>query len=66
MNPENVLTEHERWRAAPALTNVSPLTEKGRVPAEEMTGGGAPPRVPVKVWTLAKTLLVTALCIAML
>ena len=25
----------------------------GRSPVEEMTGGAAPPRVPVKVWTLS-------------
>ena len=42
----------ERWSAAPALTNVAPLTEKGRSEAEDVTGGGAPPREPVKVWTL--------------
>lgn len=46
-------TAHERWRAAPALTKVAPFTANGRVPAEEMTGGAAAPRVPVKVWTLA-------------
>lgn len=46
-------TAHERWRAAPALTKLLPFTTNGRVPAEEMTGGAAPPRVPVKVWTLA-------------
>lgn len=44
---------HERWRAAPSPTKVFPLTVKGRVPEEETTGGAAPPRVPVKVWTLA-------------
>ena len=42
----------ERWRAAPALTNVAPLTEKGRSEAEDVTGGGTPPREPVNVWTL--------------
>ena len=42
----------ERWRAAPALMNVAPLTEKGRAEAEEVTGGGVPPREPVNVWTL--------------
>ncbi len=45
--------EHDRWRAAPSPTNVFPLTVNGRVPDEETTGGAAPPRVPVKVWTLA-------------
>lgn len=44
-------TSHERPRAALTPTNVSPLTEKGRSPAEEMTGGGAPPSVPVNFWT---------------
>lgn len=44
---------HERCRAAPSPTKVLPLTENGRVPEEEMTGGATPPRVPVKVWTLA-------------
>ena len=34
----------------PAFTKVAPLTEKGRSEAVEVTGGGAPPRVPVKVW----------------
>ena len=45
--------EQERWRAAPSPTKVLPLTVKGRVPAEEVTGGATPPREPVKVWTLA-------------
>lgn len=41
------------WRAPPTLTKVSPLMVKGLVlPAELVTGGAAPPRVPVKVWTL--------------
>ncbi len=30
-----------------------PFTEKGRSPVPETTAGAAPPRVPVKVWTLA-------------
>lgn len=34
------------------FTNVSPLTLKGRSPALWITGGGRPPRAPVKVWTL--------------
>jgi len=44
---------HDRWRAAPALTKVFPLTEKGRLPADDSTAGAAPPRAPVKVWTFA-------------
>jgi hypothetical protein len=44
--------------AAPALTKVFPLTLNGRSPADEITGGAAPPRVPVKVWTLAVSMLV--------
>ena len=35
------------------FTKVSPFTENGRSPAELVTGGGGPPRVPVKVWTLS-------------
>ncbi len=48
-------TAHERCRAAPSLTKVEPSTEKGRsaLAADETTGGGAPPRAPVKVWTFA-------------
>lgn len=42
----------ERFRAAPAFRKVAPLTEKGRSEVEEVTGGGGPPRAPVKVWTL--------------
>lgn len=42
----------ERWRAAPGFRNVAPLTENGRSEAEEITGGGGPPREPVKVWML--------------
>lgn len=42
----------ERWIAAPAFRKVAPLTEKGRSEAVEVTGGGAPPRVPVNVWIL--------------
>lgn len=34
------------------MTKVSPLTENGRFPVPETTGGGGPPRVPVKAWTL--------------
>jgi len=34
------------------LTKVSPFTENGRSPVDSMTAGGAPPRVPVNVWTL--------------
>jgi hypothetical protein len=33
------------------LTKVSPFTEKGRSPVLSTTGGGRPPRLPVKVWT---------------
>jgi hypothetical protein len=33
---------------------VFPLTENGRSPAELATGGAAPPRVPVKVCSLAR------------
>lgn len=35
------------------LTKVLPFTVNGRSPAELMTGGGGPPRSPVKVWTLS-------------
>ena len=42
----------ERWIAAPAFRKVAPLTEKGRSEAVEVTGGGAPPRVPVNIWML--------------
>jgi len=46
-------TEQDLWIAAPAFTKVSPSTENGRaLPAVDSTGGAAPPRVPVKVWTL--------------
>lgn len=45
----NGLTEQDRWRAAPMLTNVSPLTEKGLSPEDDSTGGGGPPKDPVKV-----------------
>lgn len=45
-------TSQDRPRAAFSPTKVSPFTEKGRSPVDEMTGGGAPPRVPVKAWTL--------------
>lgn len=37
-----------------------PFTENGRSPADETTGGGAPPRVPVKVWTLVPVAAVEA------
>ena len=46
----------ERWRAAPGFRNVAPLTENGRSEAEEVTGGGGPPREPVKVWMLLAAL----------
>jgi hypothetical protein len=40
---------HERWMAAPAFWKVAPLTAKGRsAPAVLWTGGGGPPRAPVK------------------
>lgn len=40
------------WRAAPEFTKVSPLTVKGLLLAESLvTGGAAPPKVPVKAWT---------------
>jgi hypothetical protein len=39
------------WSAALALTNVSSLTLNGRSPVDDSTGGGGPPREPVKVWT---------------
>ena len=42
----------ERWIAAPAFRKVAPLTENGRSEAVEVTGGGAPPRVPLNVWIL--------------
>lgn len=53
----------ERPIAALAPTKVSPFTEKGRSPAEDMTGGGGPPRAPVNFWTfvtLAAVLLLAA------
>lgn len=50
-------TEHDRWRAAPWLTKVSPLTENGRAPLPCTTGGAAPPSAPVKVCTFAGKLL---------
>lgn len=51
-------TEQLRCRAAPALTKVSPLTLKGRLLAASLvTGGGAPPSAPVKVWTLVPVAL---------
>jgi len=34
------------------LTNVAPLTLNGRSPVDSTTAGAAPPRAPVKVWTL--------------
>lgn len=37
---------------------MSPFTENGRVPADETTGGGVPPRVPVKLWTLVPVAVV--------
>ena len=42
-------TAHERWMAAPAFRKVAPLTLKGRsAPAVLSTGGGGPPRAPLK------------------
>ena len=42
---------HDLCNAAAALTNVAPLTEKGRADeADVATGGGGPPSVPVKRW----------------
>lgn len=38
-----------------------PFTENGRSPAEETTGGGVPPRVPVKVWTFVPVAVVEEL-----
>jgi hypothetical protein len=40
------------------LTNVLPLTEKGRAPVLWTTAGGKPPRFPVKVWTFEEVVAV--------
>jgi hypothetical protein len=47
-----------RWIAAALFTKVAPLTSKGRSELPELvTGGAAPPRVPVNVCKFAVELV---------
>lgn len=50
----------ERCRAALLLRNVDPLTLNGREELDSMTGGGRPPREPVKVCTFEDTMAAAA------